>query len=140
MPAQASLTVPEELVSSHDADPPVQIISPRDEGRFGDYSNVEVTKLPINHQQKRNRKLIVLTFCTSNFFVGTFFALLAPFFAAEVGWVRGSVRYISPAFPLTAQDLLQTTDSPVSEESNTFVKRSSGLLSTTTTLYVCAYV
>lgn len=39
--------------------------------------------MPVDRTKKRNRKLIILTFCVSNFFVGTFFALLAPFFAAE---------------------------------------------------------
>ena len=78
--------VSDELLNSLSVDFQGLSSSPRDvrNGRFGEYSNVELAKLPADGKEKRNRKLIVLTFCASNFFVGTFYALLAPFFAAEV--------------------------------------------------------
>ncbi|KAI0208721.1 MFS-type transporter SLC18B1 [Lamellibrachia satsuma] len=77
--------VSDELLNSLSVDFQGQSSSPRDvrNGQFGEYSNVELAKLPADGKEKRNRKLIVLTFCASNFFVGTFYALLAPFFAAE---------------------------------------------------------
>jgi len=80
--------VSDEILSSLRVDFHGRSSSPRGGAHFGDYSNVELAKLPVDWTKKRNRKLIILTFCVSNFFVGTFYALLAPFFAAEVSKIN----------------------------------------------------
>ena len=52
--------------------------------KIGDYSTFEEEALPVERTKKKNRKMMLLTFCAANFLAGTFYSLLAPFFAIEV--------------------------------------------------------
>lgn len=52
--------------------------------KIGGYSTFEKEALPVERTKKKNRKMMLLTFCAANFLAGTFYSLLAPFFAIEV--------------------------------------------------------
>ena len=54
--------------------------------RISDYNTFERDEVPERNELKK-RKLIVITICLANLFVGVMKGLVAPFYAVEVRWL-----------------------------------------------------
>ncbi|KAI0221024.1 MFS-type transporter SLC18B1 [Lamellibrachia satsuma] len=62
--------------------------------QIGDYDTFE-EELPVDGTKWKNSKLIVFTFCITNFLVGMFFSLMAPFFAIEMTTIGTKLAFVS---------------------------------------------